>query len=528
MSEKNFIVPTITEKGFRNAVKDYDRPSVIEELAANSYDEDASTVIVLLNSRMNELYILDDRDGFSREKIEIAATLGGGDKSSGPFSIKKRHYLGSYGVGLKSTLNIASSITIDSYSKEGRFIGEVNWEELKRKIDAKEGFPYKFTPKAKGTGNGATVKLKLKSPTDKGDLDKFGRVLSNLPNDNSNFLCYYGIYEEVAPEIEFYWKTFLGLKQLAKKLEKAGKLSLATNLTEKDLEECEVSTINDAENKSKAIIYFAGMDGDKSRHLKKSLRGKYVRIHGRLLKHNFSENKYTYNISRHMKFAAGLRVELQIDWLRDQITLSRDGLQFANEFLENQFTKLLQKAVSAFIQPKLKQIQKRKENGEDKILNTRLARVDQRIKKDKGVLIKGLKTGYRYIPETDAEMAILLASQPTLLQRIGKYELVDYNDQGSFDCIFYDQTREERVQVELEPTLEAFLGHNISKGIELIVTWRRGNWKPETRKKGKSGLLKLVADKDKRSGFYKLLEYSSDKSESPKNTYPVVVLEETF
>jgi hypothetical protein len=40
----------INAHGFRTAVRDYTAPTVVEEIAANSYDADAKTVLVLLDS----------------------------------------------------------------------------------------------------------------------------------------------------------------------------------------------------------------------------------------------------------------------------------------------------------------------------------------------------------------------------------------------------------------------------------------------------------------------------------------------
>src|SRR5436190_23106347 len=104
MESYSTFKPAITAKGFRTAVKDYKEDSVIEELAANSYDEDASTVIVLLDQKNGILYVIDDGVGFSENSIRQVTTLGGGDKNSSPYSKSKRVYLGSYGYGLKSTL----------------------------------------------------------------------------------------------------------------------------------------------------------------------------------------------------------------------------------------------------------------------------------------------------------------------------------------------------------------------------------------------------------------------------------------
>ena len=135
---KKHYRPSITYKGFKNSVKDYEDHAVVEELVANSYDADASTAVVLLNATANELYVFDDGEGFDEEKIRIAATLGGGDKEQRPYSNKKRSFLGSYGVGLKSSLNIASAVKISSRSKQGYFSTNIDWNELEKILTNKE------------------------------------------------------------------------------------------------------------------------------------------------------------------------------------------------------------------------------------------------------------------------------------------------------------------------------------------------------------------------------------------------------
>jgi hypothetical protein len=74
------VKPGISARGYRVAIKDYNEPAVIEELAANSYDADASTVLVLLDTRKQELHILDDGRGFSKKAMMQCGMLGGGDK----------------------------------------------------------------------------------------------------------------------------------------------------------------------------------------------------------------------------------------------------------------------------------------------------------------------------------------------------------------------------------------------------------------------------------------------------------------
>jgi signal transduction histidine kinase len=76
MPNEMIIKPGVTAEGYRIAVKDYTEPTVVEELAANSYDADAQTVVVLLDSRKNQLFVIDDGNGFTTEAFKIIAQLG--------------------------------------------------------------------------------------------------------------------------------------------------------------------------------------------------------------------------------------------------------------------------------------------------------------------------------------------------------------------------------------------------------------------------------------------------------------------
>ena len=127
-----------------------------------------------------------------------------------------------------------------------------------------------------------------------------------------------------------------------------------------DLSDAQIQEFVDKEDRTvKGRFYFGGIESGKVQSLKKGLRGIYVRINGRLLKQSFTEQHYVYNISKWVKFAAGLRVELSVDWLRNEISLSREGIRFSNRKLEEQFRAVLTRLVSRFIQPQLKKLEKK-------------------------------------------------------------------------------------------------------------------------------------------------------------------------
>src|SRR5579871_4524742 len=341
------IKPGITSEGFRIAVRDYRPPTVVEELAANSYDADARTCVVLVDFAKLKLYVVDDGIGFTSGAIQGLAVLGSGNKREVPVSLAKRHYLGSYGFGLKSTLNIATKLRIESVSHEGHFETEIDWNELDRALTPEfPGYPVEKRPNRRRAPTGSVITLNLKQALDQRDLEDFGNALSNLPTDGRRFMCYFGSYSDVAGELRPELSSVKRLGKTCARLVRRRKLRTAVDSTLTDLEDCEKIEMGDKVDKSvRTVIYFAGMEADAVRHLKPGLRGIYVRIHGRLLKQSFTDSKYTYHISKWKKFESGVRVELSIDWLRNEITLSREGVRFSNQKLEDDFKGALTRAV---------------------------------------------------------------------------------------------------------------------------------------------------------------------------------------
>lgn len=121
----------------------------------------------------------------------------------------------------------------------------------------------------------------------------------------------------------------------------------------------------------------------------------------------------------------------------------------------------------------------------------------------------------------------MVVSQPDIMKRILKgHRLIDYNDQAPFDCMIYDEDRRELIRTELEPNLMALIAHKNIRDVQLIITWTRAQWRIGAKKKAKDGILELVADDQKRNGWYKLLEFASAKSKTPRTAYPVIVIEE--
>lgn len=238
------IKPGITAEGFRTAVRDYTEPTVVEELCANSYDADASTVLILLDTAKGQLHVIDDGLGFGSEAIERMAVLGAGDKQNVPYSKGNRHYLGSYGYGLKSTLNISTRVAIHSAADEGEYSGVIDWTKLDEALTSNfAGFDFKTKKASRSKPHGTHIVLTLKNPTSKDHLDAIANVLSNLPDDNGRFRCYFGLYSDVTRHIPILPEQYGKLREAAKRLGSRGLLTIASSSANADLAECVITEI---------------------------------------------------------------------------------------------------------------------------------------------------------------------------------------------------------------------------------------------------------------------------------------------
>lgn len=531
LAAMGYIKPSVNFQGFFTALRDYNEKSIIEELAANSYDAYASTFLMLLDDVSHKLYILDDGNGFEEKSVTEILTLGGSNKLYAPDG--DRAFLGKYGFGLKAVIKIADSMEIITCSDEEnlQYSTNANLLEFNNKMEVKsKGYTYKTDslpiPESKGT----VIILKLKEAITKTKLDEFAINLGNLPNLNGAFKCYYGYYRPIKQEVLEVQKNFVGLKELATKLYERDSIKLASNLIDSELSDCEeVAEIEDKEDEIKAKIYFAGMQGEKPKSLKESLRGVYIRVDGRLLRQNYATDKYIGGISKLIQFKSGMRTELEINWLRTEMNLSREGINFSNPKLESIFKKALSRIITKFLKPKLIIKEKAKLKSGNEILKGRIELANKRVSKNNKVVINGIQNGFAFKPDSDAELAMLVAQSFVMTKINPAYKLIDYNDKLPFDCMIWDSVRRDFIYTELEPTLMEFLDHNFKDQIQLIITWTLGKWRlggSNPRKKGKGGFFELISLPHAQKGSYRLNEFASETSVKPRKHYEIIVVEE--
>lgn len=523
------IKPSINPKGYRTSIREYSEVSIIEEIAANSYDAYASTFLLLLDDVNNKLYMYDDGIGFNNNAMKDMFTLGGGKKEELFAKSGTRVYLGSFGFGFKAIIAIANEITFISCSKEDnkKYTTKCDFSEFDKMMEQnEEGYDYGEEDRDNQNSHGTIIILDLKKPTSKNELDQYIKNLTRLPNDNGKFNCYSGFLALVKNEVLPFHSDFTGLSEICKKLQENDKIDIVSNLLDSELSDCDPYIVTDKENNASGTIFFAGMQGDKPRNLKDSLRGVFVRINGRLLKSNFSNDEYTGGITKYIQFKSGMRCELNIDWLRSEISLSRTGIKFNNPQLEVLFKKTVGRLVSKFTVPEYAKLAKVKEKAGDKKFKQRLELAKKRRSKTADVVIKQVRNGFNFKPESDAEVAILIAQEQVMKLINPSYKLIDYNDKEGFDCMLWDESRDEPIYTELEPTLIEFLEHKRKNNIQLIIVWTLGKWRVGATMKAREGWFKLNQQDINIKGNYRLVLYPGEESTKAKLSIPVIVLEE--
>jgi len=112
-------------------------PSVLSEIVANSWDADASLVTVNINTRKNEITIIDNGFGMSLDDINSKFLEVGYTKRESQFCITpkyKRKVMGRKGIGKLSMFSIANTIEITS-KKDGKLNAfKLDVEDIKKSI----------------------------------------------------------------------------------------------------------------------------------------------------------------------------------------------------------------------------------------------------------------------------------------------------------------------------------------------------------------------------------------------------------
>jgi hypothetical protein len=515
--------PGIDLAGYKKALKEYgEGPTrIIEELVANSYDADATVVFIVHSTR--ELIVIDNGRGIADDQFPRLLELGAGTKIGSHESELGRSYLGAFGFGIKATVNISKTITFITANKSQSLRCEVDVAELESKGFKRDwpGFPITTVARPQSVSRGTVVWLKLKNELTADDIEAIKTSLYNIPKAK-NFAVH------VVPAKKA-GKTFThpsdhSLKPLSTSAIRFKAYRVKGTL---DIGSPRLTKVKLGADSIDVAVWCRGLDENMKVPSLGQFAGVYVKVDGRVIKRNFQGEKVLDGISKFPKFKHGMRIEAAIDWVKDQISLGRDGLQFANESSKRKFEGELKMAVSSVVRPFAKQLEDRKLRKASKETGIRLRRAKDRINKKQS--IKKLEgTGYSFVPGDDYEMALLLANPVVLKKLSPTWVLMDFNGQLDFDCLVYDKATTNFVKLELEPKLDSFISQAVPDNTDAIVTWTKGDWKVGKKKRGKRGYYELVENTE-RSGHYKLLRRASAKAKGePKQMLPVFCIDEAL
>jgi hypothetical protein len=517
----NTIKPRINLAGYKKALHEYGQsPSrIVEELVANSYDADATVVVVLHSTR--DIVVIDDGAGISEEQFPKLLDLGAGSKIDRHESQLKRSYLGSFGFGIKSTINISRTIAIATMNKLDMMKCEIDVSELESKgFDENwSGFPIHSQRRTKSPSKGTMVWLQLKEELTHEDIENIKSSLYNLPK-TKDFTIYLIHKSKAGPHYSrFGWDGITHAKANARKF-RQNRISGTLQIGSPKIIKCSLTGSDTID----VAVWCHGLDTNMKVESLGQFAGVYVKVDDRVLKRNFQGEKALDGISKYPKFKHGMRVEVPIDWVKNQISLGRDGLQFSNDASRRKFENELKTAVSTAVRPFAKQLETHKLRKAARETNIRLKKAQERIAKKQ--LIKELvSTGYAFVPTDDYEMALVLAN-PKVIKRISRdWVLMDFNGQLDYDCLVYDRKVDGYIKVELEPKLDNFLSQDVLDHTDFVVAWTRGEWKVGRTKRGKRGFFELVPNTDG-LGQYKLLVKSSERAQQSKYKIPVVCIDQ--
>lgn len=511
------IKPRITQAGYRKALHEYgqDPSRIIEELVANSYDADATVVLVIHSE--HEITVVDNGSGISDDQFPRLLDLGAGTKIGTHESELKRSFLGSFGFGIKATINIAKAIAIYTLNKKHEISCDIDVSELEKSGFEDEewaGFPVVVKRRAVESPTGTVIRLRLRNDLAPDQLERIRATLYNIPKSRDFSMYLLSTKKAGKPYREVGANTIAAIKGDTARFAKdriTGRLDIGTP----KIYPCDLPGSGSMD----VAVWCNGLDTNLKVPSLGQFAGVYVKVDGRVLKRNFQGEKVLDGISKYPKFKHGMRIEVPIDWVKQQISLGRDGLQFSNEASKTKFENELKSAVSTAVRPFAKQLENRKAKKVSKAAALRLKRAKERIEKRQQIkeLVDG---GYAFKPTDDYEMALLIAN-PIVLKKLNKdWVLMDFNGQMDFDCLVYEKSTTNYKTIELEPRLESFLGQGVLDNTDYIVTWTRGDWKVGKARKGKRGWYELIETNDG-EGQYKLLVKTSAKSKEPRQSIPV-------
>ncbi len=394
----------------------YRPENVLVEIAANSYDADATQVKIVSSGESQKIQIMDDGCGMDEDDLKILTTIAKSKKKE--FVENKivtpkfrRQYLGSFGIGIISFLSIGNKITIFTKKQDGEVLCII----INRDIDVNgktTDIPVSVVQTndefkmhliyGEKTISGTTIEIENTKLDLSTTFQTIKYKLSNHPL-SSNFKIFLNNSEIKKDDYPINaWES----KSFVIKLE--------------DIDPNYVSNVDlhvyyNQDNPNETIPVFK--------------RGLYLRVHGRVIEHNLYQ-RFRANLTSPGSVDSRLTGFVEADYLFSKIQANREDF-FDDKLIEricDQLQPEVQNLINDFLLIKNLVSEETYLNAYNKQRDAAIERI-KNIHQDLDRL--GLK--FRYSPEYEQEVVIIIAElcQKELLD----FEIISTSGGSHIDCL---------------------------------------------------------------------------------------------
>jgi hypothetical protein len=424
----------------------YRPENVLVEIAANSYDADASEVKITSSGESSIIQIKDNGCGMNEDDLAILTTIAKSKKKELienriPTPLFNRKYLGSFGIGIISFLSLGNKIKIFTKKKDEETLCieiERNIDKLGKTIDIpisaiRKDLDYKMhLINGHETISGTTIEIENSKLdlTDAFQIIKY--KLSNLP------LCE-------------NFKIFLNNSEIKKD-------DFPISTWENKVYEVKLDDI-DPNYISKVDLHVYYNPDSTNETIPVFKRGIFLRVHGRVIEHNLYQ-RFRANLTSPGSIDSRLSGFVEADYLFTKIQANRED--FFDDKIIDRICQELQPQVQNLINDFLLI---KNMVSEEAYLNSFNRQREAAIERISNVHIEleKLKLKFKYTPSSEQEVVLIISELCQL--NVLDFKILCTSGGSHIDCLVeWDISQKRRMpdfvgHLEIETYLHKFFTH---------------------------------------------------------------------
>lgn len=424
----------------------YRPENVLVELAANSYDADASKVEITSSGESRMIQIKDDGCGMNLSDLDELTTIAKSRKRKmlelgETTPIYHRKLLGCFGIGIISFLSLGNIIRIFT-CKEG---GSPVFFEIKKHVDA----------------SGQPTSIDISEPVEDeryrmhlmdGEESTHGTTIQ-IENSVLDFSASYGILRQKLSNLPLSegFKIFLNASEITNQdtpdscwLQKSVQFVL--------------EDIDPAYEVTGQINIYYDMD-NLTDTLDGHSRGIYLKVHGRVIEENL------YNLIR-SKLTTPAAIDARIRGLLDADFLNKKIQANREDFFDNEIVGKICERISPLVQAQINDFLELKSYvSEEAYIEQYRQRKEQAIERTRSPHehLKKIGLGFTYEPEYEQELVLIIAQMCQLGYL--PFSIISTSSGAHIDCfVQWPIEQSERMpdfigHLEIETSLDKFFTH---------------------------------------------------------------------